>query len=206
LIIKAKHNIFIDSFFRFFVIWKMKRSFHAFKIEKKVEDKNQPILLICNHISWWDGLWTLHINQQLYHRKYHFMMLEEQLQKNWFFKYTGGFPIRKNSKSIMESLNYTAELLADKKNMVLIFPQGEIGSMHDTTFVFEKGISKILQRTKNEIQVIFVANLVDYHSNVKPTLHAYMSDYSGNFETAEIQNAYNGFYQDCVSNQIKMKG
>ena len=184
----------------------MKRSFHAFIIEKSVEDKNLPILLICNHISWWDGLWTLHINQQLYHRKYHFMMLEEQLLKNWFFKYTGGFSIRKNSKSVIESLNYTAELLTDKKNMVLIFPQGEIGSMHDNAFVFEKGISKILQRSKNEIQVIFVANLVDYHSNVKPTLHAYMSDYSGNFETTEIQDAYNGFYQDCVSNQIKMKG
>lgn len=134
------------------------------------------------------------------------MMLEEQLHKNWFFKYTGGFSIRKNSKTVIESLNYTAELLANKKNMVLIFPQGEIGSMHDANFVFEKGISKILQRTKNEIQVIFVANLIDYHSNVKPTLHAYMNDYSGNFETAEIQNTYNDFYKTCVVNQIKMKG
>ncbi|GAB1452226.1 hypothetical protein MASR2M47_22820 [Draconibacterium sp.] len=184
----------------------MKRSFQSFIIEQKVEDKKLPILLICNHISWWDGLWTLHINQQLFHRKYHFMMLEEQLQKNWFFKYTGGFSIRKNSKSVVESLNYTAELLNDNKNMVLIFPQGEIGSMHDTNFVFEKGISKILQRTKNEIQIIFVANFVDYHSNAKPTLHAYMEDYSGSFDTAEIQKSYNDFYQNCVSNQIKMKG
>ncbi len=184
----------------------MKKSFHSFKIEKSVEDKKLPILLICNHTSWWDGLWTLHINQQHYHRKYHFMMLEEQLQKNWFFKYTGGFSIRKNSKSVIESLNYTAELLADKKNMVLIFPQGEIGSMHDTNFIFEKGISKILQRTKNEIQIIFVANLIDYHSNVKPTLHAYMSDYSGSFETSEVQYAYNDFYKNCIANQIKMKG
>jgi 1-acyl-sn-glycerol-3-phosphate acyltransferase len=184
----------------------MKKSFHSFIIERKVEDKKLPILLICNHISWWDGLWTLHINQQLYHRKYHFMMLEEQLQKNWFFKYTGGFSIRKNSKSLIDSLNYTAELLVNNKNMVLIFPQGEIGSMHDTNFVFEKGISKILQRTKNEIQTIFVANFVDYHSNAKPTLHAYMHNYSGSFETAEIQKSYNSFYKDCVSNQIKMKG
>ena len=206
MIIKAQHNIFIDSFFRFYVIRKMKRSFHDFKMELNVEDKNLPILLICNHISWWDGLWTLHINQQLFHRKYHFMMLEEQLQKNWFFKYTGGFSIRKNSKSVIESLNYAAELLADKKNMVLIFPQGDIESMHDTNFVFEKGITKILQRAKNEIQIIFVANFIDYHSNVKPTLHAWLKDYSGSFETSEIQNTYNDFYKNCISKQIKMKG
>lgn len=184
----------------------MKKSFHSFKTETEVEDRNLPILLICNHVSWWDGIWTLHINQQFFHRKYHFMMLEEQLQKNWFFKYTGGFSIHKNSKSIIGSLNYTAELLTNKQNMVLIFPQGEIGSMHDTNFIFEKGISKILQRTKNEIQVIFVANLIDYHSNVKPCLHAYLRNYAGGFETLEIQNAYNNFYKDCITNQIKMKG
>jgi 1-acyl-sn-glycerol-3-phosphate acyltransferase len=184
----------------------MKHSFHSFKIETQVEDKNLPILLICNHMSWWDGIWTLHLNQQLYHRKYHFMMLEEQLRKNWFFKYTGGFSISKNSKSIVETLNYTAELLSNKQNMVLLFPQGEIGSMHDTNFIFEKGVEKILQRTKNPVQVIFVANVIDYHSNVKPTLHEYLSDYSGNFSVAEIQNEYNRFYKNCIANQIKMKG
>lgn len=206
MIIKAKHNIFIDSFFRFYVIWKMKRAFQSFKIENKVEDKNLPILLICNHTSWWDGIWTLHLNQQLYHRKYHFMMLEEQLHKNWFFKFTGGFSISKNSKSIIETLNYTAELLADKQNMVLLFPQGEIGSMHDTKFVFEKGVEKILQRTKNAVQVIFVANLIDYHSYAKPTLHEYLYDYSGTFNFEEIQNEYNRFYKNCIVRQIKMKG
>ena len=206
MIIRAKHNIFIDSFFRFYVIWKMKRTFHTFIIETKVEDKNLPILLICNHTSWWDGIWTLHLNQQLYRRKYHFMMLEDQLQKNWFFKYTGGFSVSKNSKSIVETLNYTAEVLSDKKNMVLLFPQGKIESMHNSGFIFEKGVEKILQRTKNTVQVIFVANLIDYHSNIKPTLHAYLSNYSGKFQVEEIQNEYNRFYKNCISNQIKMKG
>jgi hypothetical protein len=157
-------------------------------------------------MSWWDGIWTLHINQQLYHRKYHFMMLENQLRKNWFFKYTGGYSINKNSKSVIESLNYTAELLEKNKNMVLLFPQGEIESMHNNGFVFEKGIEKILQRTKNEIQIIFVANLVDYHSNVKPVLHAYLSDYTDSFKTGELEIAYNRFYKNCIASQIKMKG
>ncbi len=184
----------------------MKSSFHDFIIERGVEDRNLPILLICNHMSWWDGIWTLHINQQLFLRKYHFMMLEEQLQKNWFFKYTGGFSIQKNSKSLIESLNYAAELLRNKKNMVLIFPQGEIGSMHHTGFVFEKGIGKIMKLVKNEVQIIFVANLVDYHSNSKPTLHAYLTEYSGSSDNTEIQAAYNSFYANCLASQIKMKG
>ena len=106
----------------------------------------------------------------------------------------------------METLNYTAEVLSDKKNMVLLFPQSKIESMHNSGFIFEKGVEKILQRTKNTVQVIFVANLIDYHSNIKPTLHAYLSNYSGKFQVEEIQNEYNRFYKNCISNQIKMKG
>ncbi len=162
-------------------------------------------MLICNHMSWWDGIWALHLNQSVFHRKFHFMMQEEQLRKNWFFNYTGGYSVAKKSKSIIETLNYTAELLSDNKNMVLIFPQGEIESMHNTNFVFEKGIEKILKRTKNEVQVVFLANLIDFHSNVKPGLYAYMHHYTGCFEIEEIQNHYNLFYQNCIANQIKIK-
>lgn len=183
----------------------MKRSFHAFHFDSDVEDKNLPILLICNHMSWWDGIWALHVNQELFRRKYHFMMLENMLQKNWFFKFTGGFSVNRNSKSIIETLNYTAELLADKNNMVLMFPQGEIVSMHNSIFKFEKGVEKILQRTKNDVQVLFLANVVDYLSNVKPNLYAYISDYTGDFKTVEIEREYNLFYQVCLETQKKKK-
>lgn len=205
MIIKAKHNWFLDPFFRFYVIRKMKRSFHSVQIEGEMKDKNLPILLVCNHISWWDGIWTLHLNQQLFHRKYHFMMLETMLQKNWYFKYTGGFSVDKSSKSIIETLNYTAELLSDKNNMVLMFPQGEIESMHNHNFRFEKGIEKILQRTKNDVQLIFVANIVDYHSHAKPSLYLYIADFTGSFNTAEIEKKYNVFYQKSLETQLKRK-
>lgn len=205
MIIKAKHNIFLDPFFRFYVIRKLKKNFHSFEIKGNVEDKNLPVLLVCNHMSWWDGIWALHVNQQLFGRKYHFMMLENMLRKNWFFKYTGGFSIRKNSKSVVETFNYTAELLRNPKNMVLIFPQGEIQSMHNSDFVFEKGIEKILQRTKNEVQVIFMANFVDYFSDIKPNLWSYISDYSGEKKSEEIQKEYNRFYRNSIINQQKIK-
>lgn len=127
------------------------------------------------------------------------------LQKNWYFKYTGGFSVDKSSKSIIETLNYTAELLSDKNNMVLMFPQGEIESMHNHNFRFEKGIEKILQRTKNDVQVIFVANIVDYHSRAKPSLYLYIADFTGSFNTAEIEKKYNVFYQKSLETQLKRK-
>lgn len=203
MIIKAKHNIFIDSFFRFYVIWKMNRSFNSVTIDGNVEESDLPVLLVCNHTSWWDGIWALHVNQQKFHRKYHFMMLEEQLQKNWFFKYTGGFSIEKKSRSVVETLNYTASLLQNKNNIVLMFPQGKIFSMHNRDFVFEKGIEKILVKTNGKVQVVFLANIVDYFADVKPNVTMNITEYKGSCDIAELGKSYSLFYSSCIENQIQ---
>lgn len=201
--IKAQHNIFIDTFFRWYVIWKMKRNFSSFTIEGEVKNTSDAILLVCNHVSWWDGIWALHVNQQLFQRKFYFMMLEEQLNKNWFFKYTGGFPVRKSSRSLVESLNYASKLLQNPGNLVLMFPQGKIQSMHRNTFVFEKGIERILDSNQGNAKVIFQVNLVDYLSEAKPAVHMYIKAHQGNREISELETAYNLFYNECLDKQAQ---
>ncbi|WP_319226428.1 1-acyl-sn-glycerol-3-phosphate acyltransferase [Draconibacterium orientale] len=203
MILKAKHHFLLDPFFRHYVLWKMKRHFQSFSINGGIEDNGLPILLICNHVSWWDGIWTLYVNQLLFKRKYHFMMLEEELRKNWFFQYTGGFSIKKQSKSIIETFDYTAELLSDEQNLVLLFPQGNIKSIYQSNFVFEKGIEKILQRTKNDIQIIFQANLIDYFADAKPNAFFNLHQYNGAWISDEIKKAYNHFYKQCLDAQAK---
>lgn len=201
MIIKAKHHFLLDPFFRTYVIWKMKRMFHFVELKGELKEKGKPVLLIGNHVSWWDGIWALNLNQTFFHRKYYFMMLEEQLRKNWFFKYTGGFSIHKKSKSILETFNYTAELLANPKNLVLLFPTGKIQSMYKNDFIFEKGVEKILQKVKNEIQIIFMVNLVDYFSNAKPGVFTFFEEFEGKYTISEIQNEFNSFHQKCINFQ-----
>ncbi len=201
MIIKAKHNAILDPFFRWYVIRKMKRSFYAYRIHSDVKDNGKPILLICNHISWWDGIWALHLNQQLFGRKFHFMMLEEQLKKNWFFQYTGGFSVRKSTRSVVESLAYSAELLSNKNNLVLMFPQGKIQSMHRSEFVFEKGIEHVLRRLNNQVELVFEVNLVDYFSQAKPTVYINATEYTGEYSLKAIEEAYNLFYRKCIDRQ-----
>lgn len=175
--------------------------FHSIEFTGKFEEKGKAVLLVGNHVSWWDGIWALHLNQQFFYRKYYFMMLEEQLRENWFFQYTGGFSIQKKSKSILETFNYTAELLENPKNLVLLFPTGKIQSVHKNKFVFEKGMEKILQKVKNRIQVIYMVNLVDYFSNAKPSVYTFFEEYSGKYGTLEMQKGFNDFYQNCLGIQ-----
>ncbi len=133
------------------------------------------------------------------------MMLEEQLRKNWFLNYAGGYSIPVSSKGKIESIHYTLELLKNPNNMVLIFPQGEIESMHKQHFSFKKGIAHILQRLTNEVQVIFLVNATDYHENVKPTVYSFLHEYTGSNKLTDIEEGYNKFHSECIAKQIKIK-
>jgi 1-acyl-sn-glycerol-3-phosphate acyltransferase len=204
--LKAKHNMLIYPFFKWYAIWIINRHFQKVTVVGSLPKNDLPILLISNHISWWDGFFAMYINLKLLKRKFHFMMLETQLRKFWFFNYTGGFSVSKKSKSIIETLNYTSELLCDSNNMVLIFPQGEIQTMHTHIFKFERGIDRVLNKVPNRVQVVFMANLVDYFSYRKPCLYMYIEGFTFDDSRAEmIEEKYNEFYNQCIEKQKLIK-
>ncbi len=205
--IKAKHHWFIYPFFIFYSFWKIKRHFKDVHINTLLptDTIDKPILLIGNHISWWDGFIVQYINQKLWKKKFHFMMLEEQLVKHRFLNLTGGFSIAKKSKEIIASLRYANELLQDKTNLVLMFPQGKITSMHQQTMVFEKGIERILQHTSETIELVFMVNLIDYFSHATPSLSIYITNYQGDKSNhKDIEKAFQDFYTSCVDKQKKL--
>ncbi|WP_372775731.1 lysophospholipid acyltransferase family protein [Mangrovibacterium sp.] len=203
----AKHNFLIYPFFQKYAGWIINRHFGTVQIIGHLNKKELPILLISNHISWWDGFWGMYVNSNVLHRKFHFMMLEEQLQKYWLLRYTGGFSVNKKSKSMVDTLNYSAKLLHDRQNMLLIFPQGEIQSLHNQTFHFEKGVERIVKDKQNAVQIVFMANLIDYFSNRKPGIFIHLQEYESNaFDINSIQESYNLFYARSVERQKNSTG
>jgi len=206
MIIKARHHPVIDPFFTWYVKRTVKRHFQEVNFINRFEDKGLPVLLIANHMSWWDGMWLRVFNEKYLGRKFNFMMLEDQLRKHWYFQYIGGFSVQKGSRTVVQSLEHAAWLLGNNDNLVLMFPQGEIQSMHTGTYHFDKGIEAILSRTKTEIQVLMTVNLVEYFSQKKPSLFSYTDELDQAVITHEqIEEAYNDFYRDCVTAQQNIK-
>jgi 1-acyl-sn-glycerol-3-phosphate acyltransferase len=200
MVLKARHHFLIYPFFRFYAGWIIHRHFGLVELKNEFDDRDLPVLLLSNHVSWWDGFFAMYLNVKVLRRKFYFMMLEEQLKKFYFFNKTGGFSIRKKSRGVVESINYTAELLRDQGNMVLLFPQGKIESIYKTSFQFESGIGRIVEKADCRIHILFMANLIDYFSNKKPGLYIYVSEYQyEKFDTKSIQDAYNLFYARCIS-------
>ncbi len=205
MIYKAKHNFFLYPFFQFYSLYKIKQNFNKVEINGEFRDRGLPVFLVSNHISWWDGFWTVYLNRKLFGRKYfYFMMLEEELQKRMFLNKAGGYSVKKGSRSVIETMEYTAQLLDDKNNLVLIFPQGEINSLHTREIRFEKGIEYIIRKSSGNFQLVFVVFLIDYFSEQKPSLFVYLKEYDlRNFTSKTLETEYNIFYNDCISENLR---
>jgi 1-acyl-sn-glycerol-3-phosphate acyltransferase len=203
MIIKSKHHFIVYPLYRFYTLIKIRLNFHRVVISGEYRDKNLPVLLISNHISWWDGIWIMYFNIKRLNRKFHVMMLEKQIKKFRITNMVGAYSVKKGSRSIIETLSYTNEILSDKGNFVLMFPQGEIQSVYNRVIRFEKGIERIIKDNLGKIQVIFLANLVDYFSEEKPTLFIYVKELETDEITLEaIEKEYNTFYSGCISQNI----
>jgi len=195
--IQAKHTRFHSWFFKWYSHLMIKRHFREMSIHGKVEGNGKAVMVIGNHFSWWDGFVMLEINRQLWKKKFHVMMLEEQLQNRMFLNKIGAFSIKKGHRSVVASLNYTSKLLEDPQNLVLMFPQGQIQSHHKCSFTFEKGLETILNKSESKPQVIFSAVLADYFSEKKPRLDVYLESVpiDGKTTTHELESKYNDFFQ-----------
>jgi len=178
--------------------------FDSIKYDGKYEEKGLPILMIANHFSFYDGFIQILLNLKIFKRRLHFMMLEKELRKNMQLTKLGACSIDKGKRSSLESLAYAVEILQNKENLFLFFPQGKIQSVHTRNFTFEKGLlAYILKKAKNEFQLVFNVNLINYGTNLRPDLCVYYETFDVNVDTTaeDVEKAYNGFAKTCFTKQ-----
>jgi len=203
MIIRSKHNFFIYNFFKLYTFIQLKKCFKNIYLKGEFVDRGLPVVIISNHYSWWDGFWVMYLNMKIFRRKFHFMMLEEQLRRNWFFMFTGGFSVKKGTRSIIETLNHASEIIESSKNLLLVFPQGKIESVYKTKIKFEKGIERILKGKEGKLHLVFNVNLTEYFSDKKPSLFIYFTEPKINsFSLNNLEVNYNTFFNFCRESNI----
>ncbi|SDE55684.1 Acyltransferase [Mucilaginibacter pineti] len=194
-----KSNFFISPVIRFYLKRLVKRHFNELLFNTISTDNNKAILLIGNHFSFWDSVILYTVNDVLFKKKFHVMMLEETDREQPFLKYAGAFTINKNSRDIIQSLDYAAKLLKDPRNMVLIFPQGRLFPNFTNTIRFQKGISRIINNAAADFQLIFAATFIQHFKHLKPTATVYLKSEAVNYANKDVsilqksyQEHYNG--------------
>jgi 1-acyl-sn-glycerol-3-phosphate acyltransferase len=182
----------------------VKRNFHEVNFNTVAVDEEKSVLLLANHFSWWDGFLMYYLNQKVFKKRFHVMVIEETVQKVSFFKYMGAFSVSKNSRQMLASLNYAAELLNDPENMVLIFPQGKLYSNFIEDVNFEKGLARIMQNAAGKFQTIMAATFIENLQYKKPTASVYIKAYNAQDGFIELKSAYQQHYNKTKQQQTKI--
>lgn len=156
-----------------------------------------PLLVVGNHFCWWDGFIQHRLNRTFFHRRQYVMMLEEQLRKNPMLARCGAFSVRKNSRDVVDSLDYAAGVLSDPDNLLILFPQGRIESIYKEALEFQSGLDYLFRHVDNDFGVVMNVNLVDYGSYPKPSLRiCFHCCPASDFGSGRgLQEAYNDFYK-----------
>lgn len=200
--IRARHHWLYEWFFDHFIRVKMTFHFREIKVVSRFEDHQLPVLLIGNHGSWWDGFFGRRVSQHIFDRRFHVMVLEKELAKRKFLSRLGAFSIRKSSRSLIQSLDYASSLLQNPRNLVMIFPQGQLQSVHLRPLKFEAGWHRLL-RSPTPFQIVFMATLADYGSKPRPVIWHYLENFSLSTAVSppDIERAFNDFMDRCYTQQ-----
>lgn len=199
--IKARHSVFFVWFFRIFSRGMIHRHFSRVIIRCDFEDNGLPVLLLGNHFSWWDGFIANYLNIKIFKRKFHVMMLEEELRHRMFLNRAGAFSIDKGKRTMVESLNYAAELLMSHENLLVLYPQGKFQSIHHLQVRFEKGFVTVCHKAAEKgFHLVFYVALTEYFERRKPQLFLYIREHpcSQGMTATELESAYNDFYKDSI--------
>ena len=206
MMVKPKSNKVIYAFFSWYIERIIKKDFSGFEYNKIAVDPQKAILLLSNHFSWWDGFLIFHLNKIYFKKKFHVMVLEETAKKVSFLKYLGAFGIEKNAKSLVESLAYAGQLLDNPDNLLLIFPQGKLHSLHSKSIGFEKGVSRIIDASKKNFNYVFAAIVTDYFDQRKPNLKIALQHWEApEFVGLQLlKSAYNKHYEATLAQQSEI--
>lgn len=192
--IKADHSLWAEVLFNYYIQRLMNKNFSGFYHlgEAPVIGDQESLIITPNHFSWWDGFFIYRFKKKFAGRKVlHLLMLESQLKRYWFFSKVGAYSIDPdNPKKIIGTINYTSEILRDKSNIVIIYPQGEIEPQDSETLNLKKGIVRVLEKTGKDVTVLPVAFKIIYGDEMNP---AVVSACGRKFSSEEVACSFDSY-------------
>ena len=136
--IKAKHSPLWRTVLGWYFSRSMRKAFHACRVKGEIHLKPWridaqspsdaiPLIVYCSHGGWWDAGFAIAMTNAHFNIESYGMMEEQQLTKYRFFTNIGMFSVhRSNPRSAVKSIHYAVNLMKNTRNVLWMFPQGEL--------------------------------------------------------------------------------
>lgn len=173
--IKARHSKWARIIYDLYFNNLLKKNFSHFYLANNFPEisDNLPLIVTPNHISWWDGFFVDYYFKKFSKRKIYLMMLEEQLKRLPFFPKVGAFSIDPQKiKSIIETLNYSREIVLDANNFLVMYPQGEIEVFEKRPLSTKEGLKQLLKLITRKVIILPLGFKIQHYNEKYPAIIA----------------------------------
>ncbi|EMI42298.1 lysophospholipid acyltransferase family protein [Rhodopirellula sp. SWK7] len=159
-IIKPPADWFQNGFHRFLETY-LKRHFHAIAFEQTelppviADAPDVPVIVYCNHPSWWDPLLAHFINRHLFKPRQLYAPIDAAaLQKYKVFEKLGFFGVEMHSnRGAAAFLKTTAELFRRPATALWLTPEGRFADPRDHDAELMPGLAHLCTRTREALVV-----------------------------------------------------
>ncbi len=199
--IKSDHKLWARYLFNFYIDRELKNNFDHFYLLNKppLIEEGKGLIVTPNHFSWWDGFLIDFIHRKYFSsRKFYILMLEDQLKRYWFFRKLGAYSINLfNPKSMVQTIQYTREIVSDEESFVTIYPQGEILPFDIEPFTIKKGLLKFTAGLKKASFVLPIAFKIQFNDQKKPDIYLRFGE---RINVQDILKDYDTFSRAFINN------
>lgn len=137
-----------------------------------------PLLLVANHVSWWDGFLLREVQRTLRpDAPFHTVVVEHQLERHPVLRRLGGVPVDPGAPgSVLGMLRTLARLRArDPETVFSYFPQGRIWPTSRRPLSVRRGVETVTGLLA-PVRVLPVAIHIEPLVDVRPTPFLWLCD------------------------------
>jgi 1-acyl-sn-glycerol-3-phosphate acyltransferase len=178
--IKAQKNKLFERLFLAYTKRELQRHFHGVHVAglETIDriDRSLPIIVYCNHSSWWDALLAFILAREVFALDAYAMMEEKQLRRYRFFRLIGAFSVvRESPRAAVDSMRYAASLFTRPNVALWIYPQGVMVPNDVRPLRFYPGIARIAGMV-GRVQFVPVAHRYEFLMQQRPEAFSLIGD------------------------------
>jgi len=173
--VSPRHNDTVRWFWDRYLKWKYQGAFASIHFDLNAAmgqlDPGLPVILIPNHVSWWDGFFCFEVQNKLRPGSgIYSLMLESELKKFPILRKIGCFGMEPgNPASVRRAFTQFRDLVAINPYRTLtFFPQGKITPLRQRPLGFLRGI-ETLAKMIGRVQYVPIGLHIEPMTSEKPT-------------------------------------
>jgi 1-acyl-sn-glycerol-3-phosphate acyltransferase len=152
--------------FAWYAPWTLRRHFHRVMLIGERPTFGEPIVLACQHVSFWDGILLDVALRQLGGGRLRCIVDAQQMRRHPFFAHIGGVAVpRDDARQAARVLRQQADQAGEKWDTMVVFPQGRLRPADARPLGFEPAG---LRRLATNAKVVPAALRYDFWEEQRP--------------------------------------